>query len=206
MGRATILKQRAAETGNSRRHLAYTPRSRPRSHSQFTGVLNDYWDLLDSFGQIAVYVPRVRRRASTGNAGGNARCEQKPSVPTRSDGVHFGMVDKGLWGMSSVDTAIVQDIVRRVVEAAQPQKVILFGSRARGEFRRDSDFDLLVIKESDEPRYRRSIPLYVALADLPVEVEVVVYTPEEVAEWSEVPQAFVTTAVREGTTIYERRG
>ena len=37
------------------------------------------------------------------------------------------------------------------------------------------------------PRYRRSIPLYVALADPPVEVEVMVYTPEEVDEWSQVP-------------------
>ena len=63
---------------------------------------------------------------------------------------------------------------------------------------------MLVIKESDEPRYRRSVPLYVALADSPVEVEVLVYTPEEVREWSDVPQAFVTTAVREGKTVYER--
>ncbi len=101
---------------------------------------------------------------------------------------------------------LISDILRRVVETVQPERVILFGSRARGDARPDSDFDLLVIKESDEPRYRRSVPLYVALADLPVEVEVVVYTPEEVLEWSEVPQAFVTTAVREGTTIYERRG
>jgi len=101
---------------------------------------------------------------------------------------------------------IVGDIVRRIVNVAQPEKVILFGSHARGDARPDSDFDVLVIKQSDEPRYRRSVPLYVALADLPVEVEVMVYTPEEVAEWSEVPQAFVTTAVREGKTIYERRG
>jgi uncharacterized protein len=99
---------------------------------------------------------------------------------------------------------VVADIVRRIVEAAQPDRVILFGSRARGDARPDSDFDLLVIKESEEPRYRRSVPLYVALADLPVEVEVMVYTPEEVEEWSQVPQAFVTTAVREGTAIYER--
>ena len=121
-------------------------------------------------------------------------------------GVRSLVYSTGLRGMSSVNTGIIEDIVRRVVDTAQPEKVILFGSRARGDFRRDSDFDLLVIKESDEPRYRRSVPLYVALADLPVEVEVVVYTPEEVAEWSGVPQAFVTTAMREGTTIYERRG
>ena len=75
-----------------------------------------------------------------------------------------------------------------------------------GDARAGSDFDVLVIKHSDEPRYRRSVPIYMALADLPVEVEVMVYTPEEVEEWNEVPQAFVTTAMREGITIYERRG
>jgi predicted nucleotidyltransferase len=108
--------------------------------------------------------------------------------------------------MISLNDDLVRGIVRRIVDTAQPEKVVLFGSRARGDARPDSDFDVLVIKQSDEPRYRRSIPLYVALADLPVEVEVMVYTPEEVEEWSEVPQAFVTTALREGATIYERRG
>jgi predicted nucleotidyltransferase len=108
--------------------------------------------------------------------------------------------------MSPLNEGLVRDIVRRIVDTAQPEKVVLFGSQARGDARPNSDFDVLVIKRSDEPRYRRSAPLYVALADLPVEVEVMVYTPEEVEEWSEVPQAFITTAVREGTTIYERRG
>lgn len=107
--------------------------------------------------------------------------------------------------MTPLNDDLVRDIVRRIVDTAQPEKVILFGSRSRGDARANSDFDVLVIKESDEPRHRRSAPLYVALADLPVEVEVMVYTPHEVEEWSEVPQAFVTTAVREGTTIYERR-
>ena len=106
--------------------------------------------------------------------------------------------------MSSLNDDLVREIVRRIVDAALPEKVILFGSRARGDARPKSDFDVLVIKHSDEPRYRCSVPLYVALADLPVEVEVMVYTPEEVEEWSQVPQAFVTTALREGTTIYER--
>jgi uncharacterized protein len=105
-----------------------------------------------------------------------------------------------------MDTDLIADIVRRIVETAHPDKIILFGSRARGDARRDSDFDVLVIKESSEPRYRRSAPLYVALARIPVEVEVMVYTPQEVEEWREVPQAFITTAVREGVTLYERTG
>lgn len=108
--------------------------------------------------------------------------------------------------MSSLNRDVTRDIVRRIVDTAHPEKVILFGSQARGDAGPNSDFDVLVIQQSDEPRYRRSIPLYVALADLHVEVEVMVYTPAEIEEWREVPQAFVTTAVREGTTIYERRG
>jgi predicted nucleotidyltransferase len=94
---------------------------------------------------------------------------------------------------------LIGDIVRRIVETAQPEKIILFGSRARGDARPNSDFDVLVIKESSEPSYRRDAPLYVALADLPVEVDVLV------AEWAEVLQAFVTTATREGKTVYERK-
>ena len=100
---------------------------------------------------------------------------------------------------------LIGEIVRRIVDTAQPEKIILFGSRARGDARPNSDFDVLVIKQSTEPSYRRDAPLYVALAGLPVEVEVLVYTPEEVAEWAQVPQAFVTTATREGKTIYERK-
>jgi predicted nucleotidyltransferase len=107
--------------------------------------------------------------------------------------------------LASLNDDLVQEIVQRIVETAQPDKVILFGSRARGDARPGSDFDLLVIKDSDEPGYRRDARLYLALAGLNAPVDVMVYTPEEVREWSAVPQAFVTTAVREGKVVYERR-
>ena len=101
---------------------------------------------------------------------------------------------------------LMSDIVRRIVETAQPEKIILFGSRARGDARSNSDFDVLVIKESSEPSYRRDAPLYLALAGLNASVDVMVYTPEEVTDWSAVPQAFITTAVREGKVVHERKG
>jgi predicted nucleotidyltransferase len=101
---------------------------------------------------------------------------------------------------------LVRDIVRRIVETAQPEKIILFGSRARGDSRPGSDFDVLVIEHSDAPRYRRDAALYLALAGLNAPVDVLTYTPEEIAEWSAVPQAFVTTAIREGKVVYEREG
>jgi predicted nucleotidyltransferase len=105
--------------------------------------------------------------------------------------------------MSNSDP-LLAEVVARIRDAVQPERVILFGSRARDEAHVESDYDFLIIKESDQPRYRRSGPLYTALADLPVEVELVVYTPEEVQEWSAVPEAFVTTALREGLVLYER--
>jgi predicted nucleotidyltransferase len=101
---------------------------------------------------------------------------------------------------------LLQEMVSRIREAMQPERIVLFGSRARGTAREDSDFDLLVVKDSDKPRYERAGPLYTKLADLPVEVEIVVYTPEEVREWSNVPQAFITTAMREGKVLYEKAG
>lgn len=102
-----------------------------------------------------------------------------------------------------IDADVLDEIVRRIVQTAKPKKVILFGSRARGEARPDSDFDLLVIAESTEPRYRRSAPLYGALSDILLPMDIIVFSPEEVKEWSEVSQAFVTTAIREGKVLYE---
>ena len=101
---------------------------------------------------------------------------------------------------------LLDEMVRRIREIAQPDKIVLFASRARGDAGPDSDFDSLVIKSSDQPRYKRSGPIYSALADMPAEAEVIIYTPQEVREWREVPQAFVTTALREGRVLYESKG
>ena len=107
-------------------------------------------------------------------------------------------------GLQHVDDELYREIVRRVVALEDPEKVIVFGSRARGDHRPGSDIDLLVIKESSEPRWIRARALYGALSDIIVPMDILVYTPAEVYEWSEVEQAFVTTAVREGKVLYEK--
>jgi predicted nucleotidyltransferase len=104
------------------------------------------------------------------------------------------------------DTAAISNILERVLRTGRPEKVVLFGSRARGDVHARSDFDLLVIEPSDEPRHRRASRYYRALADLPEDIDVVVYTPEEAGEWEGVPQSFVSTALREGIIVYEKQG
>jgi predicted nucleotidyltransferase len=99
---------------------------------------------------------------------------------------------------------LLDQIVARIRDALQPERIILFGSRARGVGRPESDYDLLVIKESELPRYRRAAHVYTILADVPAEVDVIVHTPQEVQDWGEVPEAFVTRTIRTGRIVYER--
>ena len=96
-------------------------------------------------------------------------------------------------------------IVEKIRKVSDPDRIVLFGSRARGSQTSRSDFDILVVDRSAVPRFQRPGPIYTQPADLPVEVEVVVYTPEEIDDWQAVPQAFVTTAIREGKVLYERK-
>jgi predicted nucleotidyltransferase len=101
------------------------------------------------------------------------------------------------------DTAIIDQITSQIVEHFHPQRLILFGSRARDDAREDSDFDLLIIAPSDEPRWRRTVPVYHMLAGLGVPKEIVWWTPEEIAEWREVKSHFIRRALREGKVLYE---
>jgi predicted nucleotidyltransferase len=102
----------------------------------------------------------------------------------------------------SVTDELLDEVVRRLRQVGSPQKIVLFGSRARGDARPDSDLDLLILEDSELPGYARSPRYYLALTGLFPAKDIVVFTPEEVQEWSDVPNAFVTTALREGRVLY----
>jgi len=103
-----------------------------------------------------------------------------------------------------VQNEILQEIVQRILVAGSPQKIVLFGSRARGEARPDSDYDLLLIETSDLPRYKRAVRYRRALRGVCPAKDIVVWTPEEAAEWRDVPNSFITTAIHEGVLLYEK--
>jgi predicted nucleotidyltransferase len=104
-----------------------------------------------------------------------------------------------------VDENVLQEIVRRLVAAIDPDRIVLFGSRARGDAKPDSDVDLLVIKDSDEPAHRRVIHAYRALTGLGVPKDILWRTPAEIEEWSRVGNYVTTEALREGRVLYEKR-
>ena len=78
------------------------------------------------------------------------------------------------------DEKVLAEIVQRVVEAAQPDKIILFGSAARGEMGPNSDLDLLVIKGGKFNHWHLLTTIYRHLRDTEPAVDVVLVTPEEV--------------------------
>ena len=104
-----------------------------------------------------------------------------------------------------VDHHLIEEIVRRIVEAVHPEKIILFGSYAYGKPNEESDIDILVVTRSNLPRYKRSIPIYRVLADLLIPMDVLVYTPQEIEAWKDVPQAFITTVLKRGEAVYEKK-
>ncbi len=106
--------------------------------------------------------------------------------------------------IETVDESFISEIIHRIVEVARPLKIILFGSYAYDIPEKDSDIDILVVMSSDLPRYKRSVPIYRALAGLLIPKDVLVYTPEEIEEWSGVPQSFITTVMRKGKVVYEK--
>jgi predicted nucleotidyltransferase len=71
-------------------------------------------------------------------------------------------------------------VVRRIVEVAEPDQVILFGSAARGQLRPNSDFDLLVIKSNVPDTHELTRYLHAHLFDIRMPIDIIVATPEEV--------------------------
>src|SRR5947209_5366257 len=92
----------------------------------------------------------------------------------------------------------IQAAVRRLIEAARPRKIILFGSQARGDARADSDLDLLVIEAQVQDRVAEIVRLNRVLRGLILPVELLVISEAEFADWSNTPGNVYYEAHREG--------
>jgi predicted nucleotidyltransferase len=105
------------------------------------------------------------------------------------------------------DQSYLDDVVRRILRVSSPLAIVVFGSQARGDIHAASDLDLLIVdRDTTKLRHRRSIAYRMALLGIDHDIDIVVYTPPEIQEWANVPNAFITTILREGKVLYEDRG
>jgi len=102
------------------------------------------------------------------------------------------------------DQREIKRVAALLGSVANASQVILFGSHARGEVKEDSDVDLMIIAESDLPRFKRSRELYKMLRPYPFGMNLIVYTPLEIERGKKSPVSFVSTILREGKTLYVR--
>lgn len=96
----------------------------------------------------------------------------------------------------------LKEITEKIIKEFQPEKIILFGSRAWGNPKPDSDVDLFIVKESDERRIDRERAVQRILWGSRVPVDVLVYTPAEVKRRLWLEDFFIERIMKNGKTLY----
>ena len=105
--------------------------------------------------------------------------------------------------VAPIDDATLAEITRRLVETYRPERVYLFGSRARGTASADSDYDLLVVVRDDvPPGLRRSARAYAALWGLPTSGDILIWTHTAFVERLHLRASLPSTVEREGRLLY----
>ena len=103
--------------------------------------------------------------------------------------------------MTAVERKISK-MVQRIVKRFHPDRIILFGSHARGKADKDSDVDLLVVMPVDGSRRKKAVEIGVILHDIRVPKDIIVTTPESFRWRKEVIGTIEHPAAREGKVLY----
>lgn len=107
-------------------------------------------------------------------------------------------------GVKTVDDNLIAYIARTIVEHGNPRRIILFGSYARGDAGPDSDLDLFVEMETSLNYFDRAIAIDALFGLHAWPMDIIVYTPEEVKQWTGQVGTMLTYVEQEGRVLYER--
>ena len=102
------------------------------------------------------------------------------------------------------DETVLKEAVRRIVEIADPDQIVLFGSGARGQVRPNGDLDLLVIKSGKYKRGELTGKIYINMHGFGHPVDIIVATPDEIARYRDSYCLVYYPAVREGRVVYKK--
>jgi len=96
----------------------------------------------------------------------------------------------------------IDTLVRQIVARVQPQKVIIFGSYAKGTATIKSDLDICVIMETELPMAHRANDLKPMLSYSVIAIDVHIYTPQEVEEYSKEQFSFIDSIIKSGRVVF----
>lgn len=110
--------------------------------------------------------------------------------------------------LEGIGDGVLERMVATIVAEVDPERIILFGSRARGDANADSDVDLMVMVKGpfgpERNEHTETVRLIYALADFPVAKDILVCSREEAEYWRDSLNHVVAQALREGEVLYER--
>jgi predicted nucleotidyltransferase len=111
--------------------------------------------------------------------------------------------------MVNISDKVIDEMAQRIVREVDPQRILLFGSWARGEANEHSDVDLLVVEREPfgEQRSRRqeAARIWRCLSEFRIPTDILVYSAGEVAQWKDSSYHVIAKAMREGRVLYESR-
>ncbi len=99
----------------------------------------------------------------------------------------------------------IKDITKIISKKYEPDKIILFGSYATNNYNKNSDIDLLIIKDSNEPRYKRGRVVRKFLYNVLEPIDIIVYTNSEIEKEKEKKYTFINEILKNGKILYERK-
>ena len=111
--------------------------------------------------------------------------------------------------MPPLDDDTLKSITNLIISETNPVKVIMFGSRARGQANKDSDLDLMIIEEEPvgavrEWKFNQMGKLYELFLDFIMPIDLLIFTPEEFLHWQGTMNHVIGRASKEGKVLYER--
>ncbi len=103
-----------------------------------------------------------------------------------------------------IENSKIDEIVNKIALRFDPDKIILFGSYASGNPGHDSDLDLLIVQESDQPRHYRGFEIRKSLIGAGIPMDIIVYTPSEFESEKNTKFSFIHNALKTSKVLYEQ--
>lgn len=104
-----------------------------------------------------------------------------------------------------IETKQISDIVYRIANNYNPDKIILFGSYAHGNYNDNSDLDFILVKETNAPKHKRGLEVRRLFYGLPIPMDFKIYTSSEFSNELSNPYSFLSSAIKGSKLLYERK-